>query len=107
MSLQGVGTEDEYVIQTFPTNRSDYPFNVRPLPRRARCRQRLLDSKRVDLFAEGAAVYSIAIAQEVSRSAVPGERLAELLSCPLRFRMLRHCEVHDPPSIMCQDEKHV
>jgi hypothetical protein len=38
MSLQAVRTEDEYVIQAFPANRSNHPFHVRPLPRRARCR---------------------------------------------------------------------
>ena len=41
-SVQRTLSEDDHVIQAFAANGSDQPFNVGPLPRRARCREHLL-----------------------------------------------------------------
>ena len=105
-SAQVVFVEDNDVIRTFSTNGTDDTFNVWILPRRARCRQHLFDSESPDGTDQVVSIDAVAIPNRVARGGVPGESLAELLSCPRSSRMLGDVEVQDASSVMEEDDDH-
>ena len=53
-----------------------------------------LDAKPKGRFTEYLAVIAVTIAQQITRSRVPGECLQQLLGCPFRGRMAGHREVN-------------
>ena len=75
--------DDDNVIQAFPPYRSDQPFCVGILPRGARSTQHFLDAKPCGRFAKYFAVIAVTVAQQKTRSRVPGEGLQELLRGPI------------------------
>jgi hypothetical protein len=54
------------MIQAFASNRTDQSLYIGSLPGRARCRQNLADAHISQLFSEGIAKDSIAVAQQVA-----------------------------------------
>ena len=70
------------VVEALAAEGADEPFRVRILPRRPRRRLDFMDPHGLDSARERDPVHRIAIAQEVSRGSLPGERLHELLGCP-------------------------
>src|SRR5271166_4088515 len=52
------------------------------------------------------AVYAVAIAQEITRSSIPGEGLQQLLGCPFRGRMSSDCEVNGAATVMRKDDEY-
>jgi hypothetical protein len=71
------------VVETLAAEGADEPFHVGILPRRPRRRLDFVDPHRLRSPRERDPVHRIAIAQEVSRGSLPGERLHELLGRPL------------------------
>jgi hypothetical protein len=65
--------EDDQVIETLAADTADDPFDVRALPRRARRRQDLLDTKPGDASVEIPAVDRITIPYQVTRRGIPGK----------------------------------
>ena len=49
----------------------------------------------------------IPIAQHVARSGIERKRLYQLLSSPLCSRVLGYIEVHNPPAVMAEHDKHI
>ena len=99
--------EHDHLIQALAADRADQPFDVRPLPRRSWRRQHLLDPLRFHLVYELLAEDLVAVAEQVARCSVPGERFPQLLRCPLGSRMLCHPEVDNAPTVVCQNQEHV
>lgn len=56
-------TQNDYMIQTLAPDRTDQPFDVRPLPRRPWRRQDLLDTHRFHLIHELLAEDPVAITE--------------------------------------------
>src|SRR5215472_6920586 len=83
------------MIQAFPPNGSDQPFDICPLPRRSRSGQYLLNVHVPDLAAELVAEDFVAVAQQIPRDLLKRKRLPKLLRGPLRGRMSRYVKVHN------------
>src|SRR6185436_10323808 len=96
---------DDYVVETFPSNRADHPLGVRVLPGGPWRGEHLVDAhprRRWSDPREGV----ITIANEIARDLVPGERLAELLGGPRRRRMAGDGHVCDAATLMRQNDQH-
>ena len=98
--------DHDNVIQTFSPYRPDQPFCVGILPRGARSTQHFLDAKPCCRFAKYFAVIAVTVAQQKTRSRIPGEGLQELLGCPLRGRIAGDRKVHYPAAVMGKDYEH-
>jgi len=71
--------EDDNVIETFSTDRTDDALGVCILPWGPRCRDDLLNSHNPDALTESMTIRSVPVPQEVARGSVPrkGLRLLE------------------------------
>ena len=67
----------------------------------------LLDAQILHLLSEVRTEDSIAIAQQILRNLRKGERLAKLLRGSLRRRMSGDVEMHDPSSVVRQNQQYV
>jgi hypothetical protein len=106
MARQTGLVENDDVVQALPANRADHPFDVGALPGRARGRQHLFDPHGFHLLDEVSAEDPIPIAQQIAGCRVPGKRFSELVSGPLRGRMGSDGEMQNPPTVVCQRQKH-
>src|ERR1700747_3326887 len=85
--------EHEHVVQALPPNRTNDALDVGPLPGGARGAQHFVDTHVSHLSPEGIAEDGIAVAQQVARKLVKGERFSQLLSRPFRRRISGHISV--------------
>ena len=95
------------MIQTVSAYGADNSFNERILPRRARRSNDLLDTQTFDPSPNLLTIDRIPIAQHVARSGIVWKRLYQLLSSPLCSRVLGYIEVHNPPAVMAEHDKHI
>src|ERR1700758_499596 len=95
------------MVQALPPNRTNDALDVGPLPGGSRAAQHFLDAHVSHLSPEGIAEDSIAVAQQVARGLVEGERFSQLLSRPLRGGVGGHIAVENAPAVMSQHQKHV
>ena len=93
------------VVEALAAERADETFHVRILPRRSRRRLDFADPHAFHSARELDAVDPVAVAQEVSRGSLPGERLHELLGRPLGGGGVGDVEVDDASPIMRQDHE--
>src|SRR5712671_3028459 len=75
-------TEDDDVIETLAAHRANDALDVGVLPRRARCRNDLLDFHRLEAITEDRTIRCVAVPQQISRCCVPGKRLGHLMRQP-------------------------
>jgi len=101
---QAGGIEDDDVIETLPSNRSDESFDVPVLPRRSRRRQHFGDRHRRRGCTD-ARERETPIADQVARRVVPWESFAELLRRPGCGRMRRRRDVHHPPAVVGEHDQ--
>src|SRR6516164_3517418 len=71
------------MVEALAAQGFDEPFHIGILPRGPRRDLHLLDPQGVHPAREYRPVDRIVVAQKVARASVPGERLHELLGCPL------------------------
>src|ERR1700758_2145203 len=83
------------MVQALPPNRTNDALDVGPLPGGSPAAQHFLDAHVSHLSPEGIAEDSIAVAQQVARGLVEGERFSQLLSRPLRGGVGGHIAVPD------------
>ena len=88
-------TEYDHVVEAFASNRSNDPFDVCPLPWRARSRQYLLDAHGFDLLDELTTEDAVAVSEHIAGFAVPRECLSELLNRPLGCGMQGQAHVYN------------
>jgi len=93
------------MVQAFPPNRTDDPFDVSALPRRPRSAENFFDIHDRDLIAELLAIDSISISHQISRRRIEGKGFKHLLRCPFGCRVSRNVEVNNASSIMCENDK--
>ena len=99
--------EHEHVVQALAPNRTNDTLDVGPLPGRARGAQHFVDTHVSHLFPEAIAKDSIAVAQQVARKLVKGERFSQLLSRPLRGGVGGHIAVDNAAPVMGQHQKYI
>ena len=92
-TLQARGSEDDHVIETLASDRSDEPFDHAVLPRRSRRRQHFSDRHRLRSLVDRRE-REIPIADQEAPRVVPGKYPA--LLCRSRWR--RACAVTATPS---------
>src|SRR5215831_15930800 len=93
------------MVQTFTADRTDHAFDVSSLPRRSRSAEDFFDIHYRDLVAKLLAIDSISISQQISRRGIKRKGFEHLLRRPFGRGMSRDIEVHDAPSIVCEDNK--
>lgn len=79
--------DNDQMIQTFLSDRSDQPFDIGVLPGRAWCRRAIPDAHASDPSLEHLPIDGIAIANKVSGRRVPRKGLEELAGDPIRRRI--------------------
>ena len=99
--------EHDDVIQTFATDRTNQPFDVRRLPRRARHNPDFLQAQSLGAALELQAVDAITVTEQVLRGRGKGEGFPELLGRPTGRRALDDIEVEDSATIMGKDNENV
>jgi len=99
--------EDNDVVEYVAADGANHALDEGVLPRRAGRGENLGDADPFHASPELVAVDAIAIAQEVARCPVIGERLDDLLRSPCRRRRIGYVEVHDLAAILQQDHEHV
>jgi hypothetical protein len=88
--------QDDDVVHTFTSDRSDQPFDRAILPRRGRCGRLVPDAHGAQSARDDAAIDPVAIADEGVRSLIPGKCLRYLTRNPLSRRIC--CDV-DPDEV--------
>jgi hypothetical protein len=96
--------DDDHVIETFSSNRSDQAFDVRILPRTRWRRDNLDDAHASQSVPEDLAVDTVAIAVQPAGRRVVRKSVDHLLGGPRGCRMVRDVHVHDVPAVMRQDD---
>ena len=97
--------DDDHMIETLASDRTDEPFRIRVLPRGTRGRADLLDTH-ARRRGRDCGERVVAIVKEIARSCVFRKRLAELLRRPSRGRMRGDADMHDAATPMGQDDQH-
>ena len=100
--LQARFVEHDHVIEAFTTSGSNTSLDECILPRRARCREHVLDRHRLRRAPE-AVKGVIAIVNQVSRRLVSRKRLPQLLGRPRRRRMRGDGEVPNATPIVGEE----
>ncbi len=99
--------QDDDMVETFAPDRTDDALDVRRLPGRARRGEHFRDSHASQAFPCGAPIYAVAIADHVARCCIPWKGLGDLLGDPNRRWVSRNTEMHDPATVMAQDNEAV
>src|ERR1700682_1316478 len=89
-------TEDNDVIEALPAHRANDALDVGVVPRRARCRDDLLDSHCLAAIAEGLPIRGATVPPQISGCCVPREGLCHLIREPDLAWVLSDIEVNDP-----------
>jgi hypothetical protein len=97
--------EHEHMVQALTPNRTNNALDVGPLPGGSRGAEHFLDTHVSHLSPEGIAEDSIAVAQQVARQLIKGERFSQLLSGPLCCGVGGHIAVQNAPPVMSQHQK--
>ena len=88
------------MIQAIPPDTANHAFHEGILPGATRRSKHLFDVQAFHPPMKLTSLNSIAIAQEVLRSRVPGKCFNDLLPGPLSGRMFRDIEVQDPAAVV-------
>ena len=74
--------ENDGVIETISSNRTDNSLDIWALPGRSSCNQNLFDSQCNNTLSELTAIFLISIPNHVTWRGIPGESFDDLLSGP-------------------------
>src|SRR5258708_36530692 len=86
-AAQGSFTHDHNMVEALAPDRSDEPFDMAILPRRARCGRMVTDSQGPQSAMDDCTVRPDAIPKEIARGLLPGERLGDVPGRPFRGRV--------------------
>src|ERR1700730_13423496 len=95
------------MIQTLAANGADEAFHVGTLPRGSRRRQNFFDSHGFHILSKLSAEDPVAVPKQVTRNLLKRKGLPELLRSPLGRWMGGNVEMHDPPSVVSQNQEYV
>jgi len=96
---------DDDVVEAFPADRADQPFDVRALPGRSESGEHLADVQAFDQRPECYAIDAVAVPEQEPRRLVPREGLHELRCGPLGGGMPGDIETNDAPAIMSRNKR--
>lgn len=99
--------EHNQVIKAFATYGANHPFDIRALPWGTWRGKHLFDSHRFHLLDEVMPENAVAVPQQITWRALPRKCFPELLSRPFGSRMRRDSEMHNPPTLVGQYQKHI
>ena len=97
--------EHDEVVERFATYRSDEPFDVAVLPRRARCDSVISDRHCTNAAGVHRIECAVAVANQVRRRFVPGKRISYLTGDPLGGRIVRHRDAYQSPAGLVKDDQ--
>jgi len=97
--------ENDQMVQTFPSDRSDQPFDIGVLPGRAWRRGTIPDAHGSDPSLEHPPISAIAISDEVSGRCVPRKGFRDLAGDPLRRRIGVDSYMNQLAPFMAYDEQ--
>src|SRR5882757_7481384 len=86
-AAQGSFTHDHNMVEAIAPDRSDEPFDMAILPRRAWCARMVTDSHGPQSAMDDCPVRPVAIPKEIARGLIPGECLGDLPGDPFRGRV--------------------
>ena len=104
-ATQVVLVQHDDVVEALAAQGPDEAFHVRILPRGPRRRLDFVDPHGLGSAREHDPVHRIAVAQEVARGSLPGERLHELLGRPLGRGGVGDVDVDDASPLVRQDHE--
>src|SRR5262252_5826788 len=76
------------IVETFPSNRPNYPLGIRVLPRGARRNHDFPDAQRLGLTPKSFAIDLVSVSEQILRSLLQAARLEQLPRRPFRGRVL-------------------
>ena len=97
--------DNDQMIQTFSSDRSDQPFDIGVLPGRAWCRRAIPDAHAFDPSLEHFPIGAIAIADKVFGRRVPRKGLEDLAGDPIRRRIGGDSDMNQLAPFMAYDEQ--
>jgi len=97
--------DDDQVIQTIPSDRSDQALNVSVLPRRTRCRWSIPNPHDVQPLLEDFAKGAVTIPNKMARRTVPGKGFGDLMRKPFCRRMRGHADMDQLSSPVMQGDE--
>src|SRR5260370_7640958 len=95
------------MVEALAATRTDDTLHIGSLPWRTRRRQNFLDPHGLHVLPKFTAEDAVAVSQQVPRDLFKRKCLAKLLPRPLRGGMRGHVEMHDPSSVVSQNQKYV
>ena len=101
-----IRAENDHVVQTLSTNRSDDSLGIGILPGRLRRGRDLLDTQCPRLSVKRFPVNRVSVSDQVLRHLIDPARLKELACRPDRRGMLCGMEVQYSPPIVAHDNQH-
>src|SRR5262245_43616741 len=99
-------TDHHDIVETFPSNRPNYPLGIRVLPRRARRNHDFPDAQRLGLTPKSFSIDLVSVSDQILRSLLQAARLEQLPRRPFRGRVLGDIEMHQPAPAVAQHHKH-
>jgi hypothetical protein len=99
--------ENNDVVETVPSDRTNEPFRVSVLPGRADRGGSVSYTHRPTAPNKSLTVGRIPVANEIFRCFPPTVGFGQLLCDPLSIRMRRHAQPHQLAASMLQDQKPV
>jgi hypothetical protein len=97
--------QDQNVVQTLASDGADEPFREGVLPRALRSGEDFTDPHALHALLKYVAVDAVAIAKEIRRCAVIGERLHDLLGGPVGGGVLGCVEVDDASAMVNEHDE--
>ena len=98
---------DDHVIQAFPPDRPDHPFDIWVLPRRSVRSQDLLDPESCNSTVELTPELPVPITDQIVRDLVLEAGLGHLLASPGSRWRVGHVEVPDRAPGIVENQEHV
>src|SRR5882757_9952405 len=81
--------EHNNVVKAFPSDRTDQPFSISILPRRARRRRSIADAYRSESADEDLTIGAVPVTNEIAGSLFPPACFSDLICDPFCGRMRR------------------
>src|SRR5271155_4292231 len=79
--------EHNNVVKAFPADRTDQPFSISILPRRARRRRSIADAYRSESADENLTISAVPVTNEIAGSLFPAAGFRDLICDPISARM--------------------
>ena len=99
--------EDNDMVKTIPSDRTDEPLRMSVLPWRSWCDRPVPNAHRANATDKDIAIDTIPIANDILRRLLPAVCLGELTRNPLGARMRGHAQLQNLAAGMPQDQKSI